>query len=284
MADPTQAVQKKIGFMTTRKYVWPPQPPHEFEVTSVTSAIGHGLPKPHLVGWAVKKTAEAAIRDHKIVGMFLEGQDKKSALDHLKGARWRDLNNKADRGTIVHAAVDAYIRGKAWTKEELENEIREAELPRSYWDSTKGMVAGAMEFLWEHEPEILHNEVTVFSRDHHYGGTADIIARMKIGESKVPVVIDFKTSKDIYDEVALQLCAYSRANFVGGNDGSEREIIPGGEPIQHGVVVRPISNGTYEHAEFSLTDEVFEMFLACLKIHNATEEGVLAAARRPTNQ
>lgn len=284
MTDPTQAKTVKIGYMTTRKYSWPPHPPYEFEVTSVTSAIGHGLPKPHLVGWAVKKTAEAAIRDHDIVGQFLTKQDKKSAIDHLKGARWRDLDSKGDRGTIVHAAVDAYVRGKPYTKDEIQELILEADLPRSYWESTIGMIAGAMEFLWEVEPEVLHNEVTVFSRDHGYGGTADLICNMKVGGSVVPCVVDFKTSKNIYDEVALQLCAYARANFVGQNDGTETEIVPGGEPIEFGAVVRPISNGTYERADFILTQEVFDMFLACLKIHDCIEASILEAARRPTVQ
>ena len=281
MTDPTQAKTVKIGYMTTRKYSWPPQPPHEFTVTSVTSALGHGLPKPHLVGWAVKKTAEAAIRDHDIVGAFLQRSDKKSAVDHLKGARWRDLSAKGDRGTIVHASIDAYVKGKPWTKDELMDYIKEAELPRSYWDSTVGMVAGAMEFLWEVEPEIIQNEVTLFSREHQYAGTADIIGKMHIpGAGKVPVVIDFKTSKNIYDEVALQLSAYARADFVGATDGSELPIIPGNVPIEYGSVIRPISNGTYERADFNLTDDVFQMFLACLTLHNSIEDNVLVGARR----
>jgi hypothetical protein len=286
ITDPTQAKTVKIGYMTTRKYVWPPHPPHEFTVTSVTSAIGHGLPKPHLVGWAVKKTAEAAIRDHDIVGNWLGKSDKKAAVDHLKGARWRDLDSKADRGTIVHAAVDAYLRGKPYTKDEVQELIHEAELPRSYWESTVGMIAGAMEFLWEVEPEVIHNEVTLFSREHQYGGTADLICKMKVGGTIVPVVVDFKTSKAIYDEVALQLSAYGHADFVGGNDGSELPILPGKkkEPIKFGSVIRPISNGTYERADYILTDDVFEMFLACLKIHNSIEAGILEAAKRPTVQ
>jgi hypothetical protein len=284
VTDPTQAKTVKIGYMTTRKYSWPPHPPHEFTVTSVTSAIGHGLPKPHLVGWAVKMTAEAAIRDHDVVESFIKKNDKKSAIDHLKGARWRTLGSKGDRGTIVHAAVDAYIRGKPYTKEELQELIEEADLPRSYWESTIGMVAGAMEFLWEVKPEVLHNEVTLFSRQHGYGGTADLICKMKIGGSVVPAVVDFKTSKSIYDEVALQLSAYAYADFVGQNDGTEMEIVPGGEPIKYGVVIRPKSNGTYERADFILTKDVFDMFLATLEIHNSIEANVLEAARRPTVQ
>lgn len=265
--------------MTTRKYTWPPEPPHEFTATSVTSAIGHGLPKPHLIGWAVKMTAEAAVRDHDVLTTFLSKNDKKSALDHLKGARWRSLSDKADRGTIVHSAVDAYLRGSPYTKDEIQDLISEAGLPPSYWESTKGMIAGAMEFLWEAKPEVLHNEVRLVSRDHQYAGTADLICKMKVGKKKVPVVVDFKTAKSIYDEVALQLVAYARANFVGLDDGTEGKIIPSGEPIEFGSVVRPISNGTYERADFKLTDEIFQMFLACLKIHDSLEDNLLEEAR-----
>jgi len=237
-----------------------------------------------IIGWAVKKTAECAIRDHDIIEAMIKRSDKKAAVDHLKGSRWRDLSSKADRGTIVHAAVDAYVRGKPWEKDELQERIEAAELPRSYWESTIGMVSGAMEFLWATEPEILHNEVTLFSRKYKYAGTADLIAKMKIGKTRVPVVIDFKTSKEIYDEVGLQLGAYGHADFVGLNDGTELELVPGHKgPIKLGMVVRPISNGTYEKATFTLTEDVFDMFLACLKIHNGLEANMLAAARRPEN-
>jgi hypothetical protein len=140
------------------------------------------------------------------------------------------------------------------------------------------MIQGLMQFLEDEQPEIIWSEHTVFSRTHKYAGTADVIARMKVGETLVPVVIDVKTSKAVYDDVALQLCAYAKADFVGRPDGTEAELVPGGEKIEYGVVVRPMASGTYEKVVFGLTDDVFALFLSCL--YTATHRDSLKGARR----
>ncbi len=48
---------------------------------------------------------------------MLKKGDKKGAIAHIKGSRYRDMDAKGDRGTIVHAAVDAYLAGKPMTNE-----------------------------------------------------------------------------------------------------------------------------------------------------------------------
>lgn len=289
MTDPTQAKQVRTrSGDTTRKYSWPPLPPHEFTVTSVTSAIKGGLPTPHLIGWAAKMTAEAAIRDHDIVSLMLKGNppDKRGAIAHLKGSRYRDMHAKGDRGTIVHAAVDAYLREEPWTKKELESRMEEAMVPDNMRLSTAGMISGVMEFLWDSEIEVHQNECTLYNRTHGYAGTADIIGSLQVGGSFVPAIIDVKTSKAIYNEVALQLVAYARAEFIGLNDGTEAPLLPDSIPqpckINHGIVIRPKADGTYERADFTLTDEVFQMFLSCLGVAGANDDGVLQRAKRPT--
>lgn len=79
MTDPTQAKKVRVGGgAMTRKYSWPPLPPHEFTVTSVTSAIKGGLPTPHLIGWAAKMTAEAAVSDYDIIGLMIKKGDKRA--------------------------------------------------------------------------------------------------------------------------------------------------------------------------------------------------------------
>lgn len=273
------------AFETTRKYSWPPLPPHEFTVTSVTSAIRHGLPKPYLVGWAAKKTAEAAVSDHDIVALMIGkgAAGKKAAIQHLKGARFTD-SAKADRGNIVHAAIEAYIDDKEWTNDQIAAKVVEVDIPKAMWESTHGMIRGVIGFLEDFEPEIYASECTLYSRKHGYAGTTDIIGKIGVGNSRVPAVIDIKTSPRIYDEVALQLVAYARADFVGHNDGTESPITPDGEPIQYGIVLRPKADGTYERGDFTLSDDLFDMFLSCLGTADATEMNILGKARRPTVQ
>jgi hypothetical protein len=261
-----------------RVYKWPPQPPHDLEVVSVTSILDNGIPKPFLIGWAAKKAAECAVDDHDLIGQMLKKSDgERMAIDHVMGSRFRDMNKKADRGTIVHAAVESYIDGKPMSKADLEERLEEERIPRSLWKGAAGMVAAAMEFLFEFEPEVIHSEATVYSREHGYAGTADLIVKMRIGKTTRPVVVDFKTSPRIYDETGLQLCAYARADFVGHNDGTE-EPLPKG--IKDGIAICLKPSGKYEPAAFALTDELFEVFLAAQGV--ALGSGAIAGARRPT--
>lgn len=291
MTTPRQARARK-GSDSPRTYAWPPLPPHEFEVISVTSALGAGMAKPFLIGWAAKVTAERAIDDHDIIGAMLAKGQERAALDHVKGARWADSGTKADRGTIVHSALEAYLAGKEVEREAVESALNEKRVPRAMWGSAFKMIDGLMEFLADEEPEVYWSEATVYSRTHGYAGTADLIGRMRVGGSLVPVVLDVKTSKAIYDETAAQLCAYARADFVGLDDGTEVPLVPESrdsddehwlsthEPIEYGVVVRPTPSGKYEKVVFTLTDDVFALFLGTLAV--ARNADALGAARRPS--
>jgi len=276
---PTQSKQRSND--GPRTYAWPPQPPHEFEVLSVTSAM-KSLNKPFLVGWAAKMTALCAVEDYEIIGKWLDKGDVRSAVDHLKGARYRDSSSKGDRGTIVHSAIEAYIAGKSVDVEGVERQLKEKNVPKNMHKSTFKMIDGVMEFLFDHEPEIYWSEATIYNREHGFAGTADVIGKFPIGRSRLPAVLDVKTSKDIYNETAMQLTAYARGEFVGLDDGTEAKLLPKGVrgPIKHGIVVRPTASGGYQKANFDLTDEVFAKFLACLELSDA--DAVLRQARRPS--
>lgn len=280
MTTPVLA-KKRSGYDAPRTYAWPPLPPHEFEYISVTSATKAGLPTPYLIGWASKVTAERAVDKYDWLGKKIAEEGEKEAIAWLKKARYDQASEKADRGTVVHAAVESYIAGKPFTKEQMEEMLREKRVPVELWKSTAGMAAGVMEFLFDFEPDVIWSEQTVFSRTHQYAGTPDIIAKMKIGDTIQPVILDIKTSKSIYSEVSLQLSAYGRADFVGLNDGTEKPLVPGHKgPIEHGVIVRPMSSGRYERGDFALSEGVFECFLGCLAVANGLPH--MESARRPS--
>jgi hypothetical protein len=284
MTVPSQA--KKRSDNAPRTYAWPPLPPYEFEVLSVTAAINGGIAKPFLTNWAAKLVAETAVEDFDLVKLMLEKDDAAGAIAHLKGAPYRKRQAAADRGTLVHSAIESYVAGVKVEEEQLREQFKEAAIPTKLWKSTLVMITGLVDFLFDEEPEILWSESTVYSREHGYAGTADMIARMRVGGTVVPVVLDVKTSKRIYDEAALQCCAYARADFVGLDDGTEKPLIAKGkgkgQPIEYGVVVRPKPTGGYEKAVFTLSDDLFALFLHCLGVTRLQNQGVLSSAKRPS--
>ncbi len=280
MTVPTLAKQGSYG---ERTYAWPPQPPYEFEVSSVTRAIGNGFPKPFLIPWAAKVAAECAVDDHEIVSAMIAKGQEKAAIDYIKDARKRTMGDKADRGTIVHAALEAHLNNEPLEPQVLGAMLKEARVPKEMWDAAHGMVTAVLKFMTDWEPEVFHAEQTVFNQTHEYAGTADVIGKVRL--SKAPgseaqnAVIDIKTSKSIYDDTAMQLVAYARGEFVGTTEGNKLPLTPDGSPIEWGVVVRPMASGKYERAVFALSDEVFELFLHCQAI--AEGKQILQRSRRP---
>ena len=264
-----------------RIYTWPHPDsgrPPEFDVVSVTSATGC-YPKPWLVPWAVKMTAERAVDKYRRLGEMIDEDGETEALAWLKKARYTSSGDKAHRGTVVHSALEAYLAGEALTRDQIEAALKEKRVARNLWRGTFGMVKGLMRFLDDFEPEVIWSEQTVYSREHGYAGTLDVVGRMHVAGARRPVVLDVKTSKDIYNEVGMQLCGYARADFAGVRETAEElPILPKGERIEYGVVVRPTASGTYEHAVFELNDDVFDCFLACLRL--ATAADVLEKSRQ----
>lgn len=276
MTTPKQARQISGG----RTYAWPPLPPHEFEVISVTNAKDN-YPKAWLTGWAVKMTAERAVDQYELLGQMIEA-DERDALKWLKGARWSSSGAKADRGTIVHSALESYLAGRPIDKAAVQEALDEKRVPRALHRGAFGMIEGLLQYLDDTEPEVFWSESTVYSRTHRYAGTPDIVARVNVGGSRVPAILDVKTSKDIYDDTGLQLVAYARAEFVGLDDGTEAPLTPDGESIDYGVVIRPTASGKHETATFALSDDLHDVFLNCLALSYAEHEGVLRKARRPS--
>lgn len=274
MTQPVLAHDARGG----RVYVWPPTPPYELQVPSVTRIIGDGLPKPQLLAWYSKMSSERAVHEIDTLLAMLrhpaqayrialarvmsaktleEAQDFASlalalsivpdddaienAIHWLKGAPYAVRNKAANRGTHVHSAIEAYVRG--W---------REVELAKH----EGGYFAAACAFLDDYKPEILHTEATIYSREHGYAGTLDTFSILSLLDK--PMVLDWKTSKAAYGNYALQLAAYARGDFIGYPDGRE-EPLP---KIENGAVVVLRPDGHYELNLCDLTDEDFAAFLA----------------------
>ena len=154
-------------------------------VPSVTNVIGI-LDKPALPRWSAKLVAERAMQMKHSLGNMEDGD----IVDMLKSAPWSRSQRAADRGTDIHAYLEARLNGLA--PEELSDD---AEPYRAAADDWFDYIGASLEDV--------QTEVTMFHPA--YAGTTDVIAKQDDGW----VILDFKTSKAIYDEAALQLSALS---------------------------------------------------------------------------
>lgn len=202
---------------------------------SVTNVIG-ALNKPALPRWAAKVVAEQAVA----LAGSLANLDPAEAIDLLKGSPWRSSTRAADRGTTIHDRLEQLTLGKE-PKGPLTGEALE--------------FAGGIEaFLKAHTLEPWHTEVTVFGDG--YAGTADYLGLI----DGIPVVMDYKTGKGLYPEVALQLTAlrYADVMVVDG------EIKPLPE-TDYGVAVLITKTG-YQIKKVDLPADAWEAFVALLEV------------------
>ena len=204
---------------------------------SVTNVIG-ALNKPALPRWAAKVVAEQAWA----LRGSLENLDEAEAIDLLKGSPWRSSTRAADRGTSIHERLEQLTLGRE-PKGPLTGEALEF---------SKGIDA----FLADHSVEPWHTEVTVFGNG--YAGTADFLGRL----DDIPVMLDYKTGKGLYDEVALQLTALRYADVMVV-DGEVRDL----PDTQYGVAVLITKTG-YQIRKVEDPDAAMRAF-----------EGLLAARR-----
>lgn len=233
---------------------------------SVTTLLSEGLPKPALVAWAARVTAERAYDKGSILGAYLREQDRAAAIKWLTDARWETSGKAAARGSDIHKAAEQYALGITPTVE----------------PDIEPYVAQYRRFLDEHRPVFLLAEAAVFNLTYNYAGTLDAIVELD-GRT---VLLDMKTTdkgpdaktRPPYPEVALQATAYARAELIGvggverREKGSRRYYIydPAAhhEPMIHvdGAVALIVSPVDYQLVPLRTDDEVWQAFQAVREV------------------
>ena len=187
-------------------------------VDGVTS-VGKVLDAPGLNWWRLERAYEEVASRLQEPGFEVNEITIDEMRDVIHKAQYK--RTAASIGTHVHHFAEAhmkYLMGEG----EKPGEPKHAEV----WN-------GAAAFLrWIKQIEVkpMFIERKLYSRTHNYAGTTDLIGVI----GGVQYVIDYKTSKDIYDEYRMQLSAYVQAWEEENGARLRRMIIifpkDGGEP------------------------------------------------------
>ena len=177
----------------------------------VTTLLG-GLPKPALVGWGIRETATFAI-EHKDEWVSLPKADQ---LKLLKGAPYSKRDAAGDRGSAIHAALEAVVD--------------DTPLPEGLTEDEEACAAAAMGFLGDLGGTFLATELIVFNFSVGYAGTLDL---WHCADDGTTSIIDYKSSKGIYPDHGVQQAAYANCEWVllgAGTNGKEEswegQLIP----------------------------------------------------------
>lgn len=259
MTQPKQATSGPDG---KRTYSWRGE-----NYWSVTTLIGGGMPKPALLPWGIRATAEGVVRQRGILAEMLKACETPDAcargefcgpcdqtIRWAKSLPYSQRDRAADLGTQIHEWIEAHRLGKPMPKVPAE---------------VKQYLRVFERFVTDFEPDYQMVEASVYNRSQHYAGTLDAIVRLQLPLSERPgqYVLDAKTGKGVYPEVGLQLAAYRFAEFVGVADGSEQQM-----PPTDGGLCLHLTPAGYRLIEVRCDEEVFRAFLYCREVFRFVSE------------
>ena len=233
----------------SRFYVHPTD--REIVHPGVTSIIGM-LPKQNFLGpWNAKMTAQLAVDSIEFI-QDMAARDREGAVQYLSGAARRYTKIRADVGSEAHDLFERIMRG------EYVGRVRSDLQP--YVDHFR-------EFLTAVNPEFVRAEDVAWSDTYGYAGSFDVCVYVCLDENGIPtpdrsgrkclIMGDWKTGKNTYPDVALQLSAYERADFVMNGETGEVEPMPEFD----GAAVLHITDETWAFKPVDTGDEVFAEFL-----------------------
>ena len=237
------AIASPLGLTRTPKhvYTWRTETFDSGPLPSVTGILNIVDKSGALVGWAKRETAACAVRNLDMLAAMRQAGGDVAAVNWLKAIPDYQRDTAADIGTRVHALAESTAKG----------------IPVTPTDEERPFLAAFQRFLDEWQPRYLATEEMVASLTHRYAGTLDAIVRRCFDQELV--IVDYKTGREIYPEVGLQLAAYARGEFMGLPDGSERRL----PEIGVGAVLHLTPTG-YEFRRVRIDDLLYRIFLhAC---------------------
>lgn len=198
MTSPQRAYSAEYGM---RRYAVEGMVPHPLSVTSLLRVIAPGIA---LVKWM----------DKRLIGAALDSFQNNPNVDHATHdgmeARWAG-SDEADLGTSVHVLTEEADR-------KLLGQIPEIR-PVADMKKCMGYLKQWEKLRDSFEMQILGIEVTFVNTKFGYAGTADRIVIVP-AISQDPIILDIKSGKGIYPDVALQCSALANCDKILYDDGT----------------------------------------------------------------
>ena len=161
-----------------------------FGVTSIISIIA----KPALLYWAVNQSVEY-LKANLQPGVAFDELQIKNLLDGCKYAHRKNLGKAADIGKMTHHWIEEYIKARI---------NKETPPKRPVNTELNNAIDSFFEWAKKNKVQLIASEQKIYSKKYKYAGTLDLEAMVNGKRT----IIDFKTSKAIYDDYFLQSTAY----------------------------------------------------------------------------
>lgn len=196
-------------------------------VPGCTTIVGL-LAKPQLLGWANN--------------LGLEGISMDKYVDDL-----------ANVGTLAHELVRCHFTGE--TPDLNEFTPNDVERAQNCMKSFNSWIKGV-------NVEPILNEKQLVSEKFNFGGTFDMLAKI----DGALTIVDFKSSKAIYDDYAIQLGGYKILLREAGYNPEKAMIVRIGRANSEGFEVKE-----YNEQQMEVAEEIFMHLLAIYYLRKETK-------------
>ncbi len=225
-------------------------------VPSVTTISGLIDKSSFLVPWSAKLAAYFAADN---MPTLMNIPDPDAIAEFIKAGAERERNKGRDLGSLAHNIIEALCRGQ------------QIEIP----EEVAHHVASWQTWLRRYVKRIVWMEQTVWSHQHKYAGTADVLVELHDGRI---CLVDYKTGSDVHEDAALQLTALARADVIVTTDGEfpmPRIDCAGVLHLPAQVITKTGKEsvrGKWSFRPIPMRDEEWETFLALRRAHRWEKE------------
>ena len=166
-------------------------------VSGVTTIIGKYEAKPFLIAWSSKMCSEYIL--NKLISLDEFSTEKLTEIcTDGKSAHIKKRDGRADSGTLAHDFVSNYLL-------DIEPPSTEG-LPEQVIAEADVCFRKFLQWEQDHDFRVQESEMSLVSEENQYGGTIDIYGSLDVRGTRQNVLIDIKTSKQIYrDSHCLQV-------------------------------------------------------------------------------
>lgn len=221
------------------------------EIPGVTTIIGL-LDKPALVGWAAEQSASYAVENW---GRLSELPLMERAKQ-IRNARYAKNRQATVKGNRIHAMAERLQAGEP------------VEVP----PAVESQVQAVARFLDDWQMQPVCAETPLCNTGYRYGGTLDaVVTSPRLGT----ILMDWKTGKGVYDEVALQLAAYRAADLtlaeqvtVGPRGGRKTSWVEQPMPATDGCYVAHVLTDSVELHPIDADEKVLAAFLYLREVYD----------------
>jgi len=157
-------------------------------------------------------------------------------LDGSTKARWRTMETAAEYGTRAHELIELWLKNGESFDHERDGELYTIDLTQEPAE-VQNCLAAFFKFWKGESLKFLGCEMSVCDVELGVGGTLDVLAETP---DNALVLIDWKTSKNVYDKHLLQVAAYARMHEKMGLGKISRAYIVQMNKVTAALKVVPV--------------------------------------------